>query len=73
MSEDAVSGAGKVRLILPVILRLTFCLAMWTLGIMTMTFAEPDTAAKTFTKQTEDNNPQLTRRAALTTPPGVFS
>ena len=74
MSENTFFGsAGKFRVILPVILRLTFCLAMWTLGVMTMTIAEPETAAKTFTKQTEDNNPQLTRRAALTTPPGVFS
>ena len=73
MRQEVVSGAaGKFRVILPVILRLTFCLAMWTLGAMTMTIAEPETAAKAFTKQTEDN-PQLTRRAALTTPPGVLS
>lgn len=69
---DVSAAAGNFRVILPVILRLTFCLVMWTLGAMTMTIAEPETTAKTFTKQTEDN-PQLTRRAALTTPPGVFS
>jgi hypothetical protein len=30
-------------LILPVILRITFCLAMWALGAMTMTIAEAQT------------------------------
>jgi hypothetical protein len=41
MNRNSVSGtAGKVRVILPVILRITFCLAMWTLGVMTMTIAE---------------------------------
>jgi hypothetical protein len=74
VNKNAVSGAaGKFRVILPVILRLTFCLAMWTLGAMTMIIAEPEAAEKAFTKQTDDNNPQLTRRATLTTPPGVFS
>ena len=33
-------AAGKFRVILPVILRITFCLAMWTLGAMSMTIAE---------------------------------
>ena len=44
MNENGVSGAaGKFRVILPVILRITFCLAMWTLGAMTMTIAEAQT------------------------------
>ncbi len=40
------SGAGaaeKFRVILPAILRITFCLAMWTLGVMSMTIAEAQT------------------------------
>jgi len=40
------SGAGtaeKFRVILPAILRITFCLAMWTLGVMTMTITEAQT------------------------------
>ncbi len=46
--EDAMNGnvsgtAGKVRVILPVILRITFCLAMWTLGAMPMTIAQAQT------------------------------
>jgi len=36
-------AAGKFRVILPVILRITFCLAMWTLGAMSMTIAEAQT------------------------------
>ena len=44
MNGNAVSAtAGKIRVILPVILRITFCLAMWTLGAMTMTIAEAET------------------------------
>jgi len=44
MNKNAVSGtAGNIRVILPVILRITFCLAMWTLGAMTMTIAEAQT------------------------------
>jgi hypothetical protein len=43
MKRNAVSEAGKLRAILPVILRITFCLAMWTLGAMTMTIAEAQT------------------------------
>ena len=44
MNGNAVSGiAGKLHVILPVILRITFCLAMWTLGAMTMTIAEAQT------------------------------
>jgi hypothetical protein len=47
--EDVMNGNGangvasKLRVILPVILRITFCLAMWTLGAMTMTIAEAQT------------------------------
>lgn len=47
--EGAVKGnrvseaAGKLKVILPVILRITFCLMMWTLGAMTMTIAEAQT------------------------------
>lgn len=41
MRGNAVSGtAANLRVILPVILRITFCLAMWTLGGMPMTIAE---------------------------------
>jgi len=44
MKRNAITGAaGKFRVILPVILRITFCLAMWTLGAMTMTIAEAQT------------------------------
>ena len=44
MNRNAVSGAaGKFRVILPVILRITFSLAMWTMGAMTMTIAEAQT------------------------------
>jgi len=41
MNKNAVSGTAETfRAILPVILRITFCLAMWTLGAMTMAIAE---------------------------------
>jgi hypothetical protein len=76
--EGAVNGNAlrraeeKSRVILPVILRITFSLVVWTLGVATMTIAEARKAPTDSTKQ-ENNNPQLTRRAALTTPPGVFS
>jgi len=44
MQRNVVRGAAeKFRVILPVILRITFCLAMWTLGVMTMTIAEAQT------------------------------
>ena len=44
MNRNGVSkAAGKLRVILPVILRITFCLAMWTLGVITMTIAEAQT------------------------------
>ena len=33
----------KPRVILPVILRITFCLLMWTLGVMAMSIAEAQT------------------------------
>jgi hypothetical protein len=36
-------AAEKARVILPVILRITFCLVMWTLGTRTMTIAEAQT------------------------------
>lgn len=73
LNGNAVSGAAqKFRVILPVILRITFCLAMWTLGAMRMTIAEARSDSLAFTKR-EENNPLLTRRAALTTPPGAFS
>jgi hypothetical protein len=72
MKRNSVREAvGKFRVILPVILRITFCLVMWTLGAMTMTIAEARTAPKTSTKK-EDNNPRLTRWAALTKPPGAL-
>jgi len=44
MSSNVVRGAAeKFRVILPVILRITFCLAMWTLGVITMSIAEAQT------------------------------
>jgi hypothetical protein len=44
MNGNGVSGtAARLRVILPVILRITFCLAMWTLGGMPMTIAEAQT------------------------------
>lgn len=44
MNGNKVSGAaGKLKVILPVILRITFCLVMWTLGAMTMTIGEAQT------------------------------
>ena len=35
--------AGKLRLILPVILRITFSLVLWTLGVAPMTWTEAQT------------------------------
>jgi hypothetical protein len=75
--EDAMNGkavsraAGKSRVILPVILRITFSLVLWTLGLTTMTIAEAKNAPMDSTKQ-KDSNPLLTSRAALTTPPGAL-
>jgi hypothetical protein len=44
MNNEVLRGvAQKARVILPVILRITFCLAMWTLGVMTMSIAEAQT------------------------------
>jgi len=44
MNGNGASGvANNLHLILPVILRITFCLAMWTLGATTMTIAEAQT------------------------------
>jgi hypothetical protein len=44
MNRDAVRRAAeKFRVILPAILRITFCLAMWTLGVMTVTITEAQT------------------------------
>lgn len=44
MDRKNVRGAAaRFTVILPVILRITFCLAMWTLGAMTMTIAEAQT------------------------------
>jgi hypothetical protein len=72
MNGNAVRGAaGKFRVILPVILRITFSLVLWTLGVMTMTIEEAKTGPMASTKQ-EESNPLLTRRAALTTLPGAL-
>lgn len=44
MNRNVVRGiAEKSHVILPVILRITFCLAMWTLGVMTMSIVEAQT------------------------------
>ena len=72
MNRNTVSrAAGKIRVILPVILRITLSLALWALGVTT-TIAEASSDPLAFTKQ-QENNPQLTRRAALTTPSGASS
>lgn len=48
MNGNGLNGmARKIRVILPVILRITFCLAMWTIGAMTMTVAEAEAEAQT--------------------------
>ena len=41
--KDFRGAAERFRVILPAILRIAFCLAMWTLGAMTMTIAEAQT------------------------------
>jgi len=41
--NTAAEVAPKIRLILPVILRITFSLVLWTLGGATMTFTENQT------------------------------
>jgi hypothetical protein len=52
MDGNVVYGAGeKFRVILPVILRITFCLAMWTLGAMNMANPEARTDSMASTKQ----------------------
>ena len=44
MNGNVLRGdAEKSRVILPVILRIAFCLAMWTLGVMGMSIAEAQT------------------------------
>ena len=44
MNRNVGRGAAeKYRVILPAILRITFCLALWTLGVMAMTIAEAQT------------------------------
>ena len=44
MNRNVVRGAAeKFRVSLPVILRITFCLAMWTLGVMTLSITEAQT------------------------------
>ena len=44
MNGNKVSReTSKLKVILPVILRITFCLVMWTLGAMAMTIAEAQT------------------------------
>jgi hypothetical protein len=41
MNSNTTNGSARtIRQILPVILRITFCLALWTLGAMSMTVAE---------------------------------
>ena len=72
MNRNTVSGAAaKFRVILPVILRITFSLVLWTLGVTTMMIAEAKTGPMASTKQ-EESNPLLTRQAALTTPSGAL-
>jgi hypothetical protein len=43
VAKGARGVERQLRVILPVILRITFCLAMWTLGAMSMTIAEAQT------------------------------
>jgi len=42
-SQKQIAAVKEVRTILPVILRITFSLVMWTLGAMTITLAEAQT------------------------------
>jgi len=52
MNSEVLRGvAQKARVILPVILRITFCLAMWTLGVMTMSIAEAQTREQRVTQK----------------------
>jgi hypothetical protein len=68
--EDAMNGNGanglasKLRVILPVILRITFCLAMWTLGAMTMTIAEAQTRERLIAPEFSNCNLKLVSLAA---------
>lgn len=44
MNSNVTNGnARAIRQILPVVLRITFCLALWTLGAISMTIAEAQT------------------------------
>src|SRR5882762_5180164 len=52
-AKNKVSGTAETfRAILPVILRITFCLAMWTLGVMTMAIAEAQTRERRAVQET---------------------
>jgi hypothetical protein len=65
MNKSGVSGvAGKFRVILPVILRITFCLAMWTLGAMTTTIAEAQTRERLVAPEFSNCNLKLVSLAA---------
>jgi len=58
MNRNGVSGAvEKPWVILPVILRITFCLAMWTLGVMTITIAEARAPDQRVAPQTRTSDP----------------
>ena len=53
MNKNAVSGTAETfRAILPAILRIAFCLAMWTLGVMTMAIAEAQTRERRVVQET---------------------
>jgi len=43
MAERGANRSGKIRVILPVILRIMCSLVFWTMGAATMTFAENQT------------------------------
>ena len=66
MDGDGLSGtAGKLRVILPVILRIAFCLGMWTLGAMTMTIAEAQAQENRFARDTAVGGTRIGNRARL--------
>jgi hypothetical protein len=66
VNGNALRGAeGKFRLILPAILRITFCLAMWTLGAMTLTIAEAQIQEHRYPRDTTVGGTRIGKPARL--------
>jgi len=57
LSRHAMALGYVFGVVLPVILRITFCLAMWTLGVMTITIAEARTPDQRVAPQTRTSDP----------------